>query len=250
MLHHQPQVNLGTGEVTAVEALLRWPHPRLGLVPPLDFLPLAEEAGLMPLITAWVVEQALAQCATWRESGRDLPVSVNVSVTDLLDRNFVGSLRSALARHHLPGSALTVEITETTIIRDFEGCKRVIGELRLLGIGVSIDDFGAGFTSLAYLGSLGGSELKLDRTFIRALADEGLDRDLALVRATIELGHALGMRVIAEGVEDSTTLALLRTAGCDLGQGYLIGVPAPAADLTLEPTVLSGPPHLTVVASA
>ncbi len=250
VLHHQPQVSLGTGEVTAVEALLRWPHPRLGLVPPLDFLPLAEEAGLMPLITAWVVEEALGQCATWRESGRDVPVSVNVSVTDLLDRNFVGSLRSALARHRLPGSALTVEITETTIIYDFDACKRVIGELRELGIGVSIDDFGAGFTSLAYLGSLAVSELKLDRTFIRGLADEGSHRDLALVRATIELGHALGMRVVAEGVEDGTTLALLRTAACDLAQGYFIGVPVPAADLTLAPIALSGPPHLAVAASA
>ncbi len=250
LLHFQPQVNLGTGEVTAVEALLRWPHPRLGLVPPLDFLPLAEEAGLMPMITDWVVDQALAQSATWRAAGRDVPVSVNVSVSNLLDKQFIPSLGEALGRHHLPGSALTVEITETSIISDFDGCKRVIGELRTLGIGVAIDDFGAGFTSLAYLGTLAVSELKLDRTFITGIAEGAADRDLALVRATIELGHALGMRVVAEGVEDDATLTVLGGAGCDIAQGFFISHPMPAADLVLAPVVVSGPPQLTVASNA
>jgi diguanylate cyclase (GGDEF)-like protein len=246
LLHYQPQVNLRTGEVTAAEALLRWPHPRLGLVPPLDFLPLAEEAGLMPLITAWVVDEALAQSATWRAAGRDLPVSVNVSVSNLLDEQFVDSLRESLTRHHLPGASLTVEITETTIISDFEGCRRVINELKGLGVGVSIDDFGAGFTSLAYLSSLAVTELKLDRTFITSLAGGAADRDLALVRATIELGHALGMRVVAEGVEDNDTLTVLSGAGCDLAQGFFISRPMAAAELELAPVVLVAPPQLTV----
>ena len=245
VLHYQPQINLRTGEVTAAEALLRWPHPRLGLVPPLDFLPLAEEAGLMPLVTEWVVEEALAQSASWREDGRELPVSVNVSVSNLLDENFVASLREALARHHLPGPSLTVEITETTIISDFEGCRRVISELQELGIGVSIDDFGAGFTSLAYLSSLAVSELKLDRTFITGLAGAA-DRDLALVRATIELGHALGMRVVAEGVEDGPTLSVLTQAGCDVAQGFFISRPMAAADLVLAPVAVAMAPQLTV----
>ena len=250
LLHYQPQVNLRTGDVTAVEALLRWPHPRLGLVPPLDFLPLAEEAGLMASITAWVVDEALAQSATWRAAGRDVPVSVNVSVGSLLDAQFVPSLREALARHHLPGSSLMLEITETTIINDFDGCRRVIGELRELGVGVSIDDFGAGFTSLAYLSSLAVSELKLDRSFIKGLVGATPDRDLALIRATIDLGHALGMRVVAEGVEDDATLTVLGGAGCDIAQGFFISHPMPAADLVLAPVVVSRPPQLTVASTA
>ncbi len=250
VLHYQPQVNLRTGEVTAIEALLRWPHPRLGMVPPLDFLPLAEEAGLMPSITAWVVDEALAECAARRAGGRDLPVSVNVSVSNLLDEGFVGFLRDALTRHHLPGSLLTVEITETTIVSDFDACRRVITELRELGVGVSIDDFGAGFTSLAHLGRLAVTELKLDRGFIHGLAGPTPDRDLALIRATIDLGHALGMRVVAEGVEDEEVLDLLRGAGCDIAQGYYVSHPMPADELVLAPLVLSLPPQLTVTSSA
>jgi diguanylate cyclase (GGDEF)-like protein len=250
LLHYQPQVNLRTGDVTAIEALLRWPHPRLGLVPPLDFLPLAEEAGLMASITAWVVDEALAQSATWRAAGRDLPVSVNVSVSNLLDEGFVNLIGKALARHHLPGSSLMLEITETTIINDFDGCRRVIGELRELGVGVSIDDFGAGFTSLAYLSSLAVSELKLDRSFIKGLVGATPDRDLALIRATIDLGHALGMRVVAEGVEDNTVLEQLRGAGCDVAQGFYISRPMAADDLVLAPMVVSTPPQLKVSSKA
>ncbi len=232
-LHYQPQVDLRTGEISGVEALLRWPHPRLGLVPPLDFLPLAEEAGLMRSLTAIVLEQALAQSAAWHAAGRRLTVSVNVSVSNLLDPGFIDSVSAALARHHLPAPSLILEVTETTIIREFDRCKLLIAQLRDLGLGVSIDDFGAGFTSLAYLGSLAVSELKLDRTFITGLATGDKRRDLALVRATIDLGHALEMRVVAEGIEDRATLDLLAGAGCDLAQGFFISRPMPALDLVL-----------------
>jgi diguanylate cyclase (GGDEF)-like protein len=232
-LHYQPQVDLRTGEVSAVEALLRWSHPRLGAIPPLEFLPLAEEAGLMRSLTAHVIDQALTQCAVWHTGGRPLTVSVNISVTNLLDPGFLDSVRALLARHRLPASSLTLEITETTIIRDFAACKLAIARLRDLGLAVSIDDFGAGFTSLAYLGSLAVSELKLDRTFITRLANGDKGRDLALVRATIDLGHALQMRVVAEGVEDRATLDLLTSVGCDVAQGYFISRPMPARDLAL-----------------
>jgi diguanylate cyclase (GGDEF)-like protein len=235
LLHYQPQVDLRTGELSAVEALLRWPHPRLGLVPPLDFLPLAEEAGLMRPLTAWVLDTALEQCATWRSDGRSHAMSVNISSTNLLDEGFVDVVRAALRRHSLPASALILEITETTIIADFEACKRVISELRDLGVAVSIDDFGAGFTSLAFLGSLAVSELKLDRSFITDLAATERGQDHKLVRATIDLGHALGLRVVAEGIEDSATLGLLSRAGCDLAQGYFISKPMPAKDLDNRP---------------
>ncbi len=233
-LHYQPQIDLRNGTITAVEALLRWPHPLLGSIPPLEFLPLAEEANLMRPLTALVLEQALAQCARWRAEGRDLSVSINVSATNILDAGFTDLIREQLGRHRLPGSALVVEITETTVISDFERCQRVTAELAELGCVVSIDDFGAGFTSLPFLSRLAVGELKLDRTFLSGLVADDGSRDLALVRATIELAHNLGLKVVAEGVEERTTLDLLGTVGCDLAQGYHIGRPTPATAISFR----------------
>ncbi len=230
-IHFQPQLDLRSGVISTVEALLRWRHPRLGTVAPMDFLPLAEEAGLMRSLTAEVLDLALGQCAAWRALGRALTVSVNVSITNLLDPSFLDQVREQLANHGLPASSLILEITETTIIKDFEWCKSVISQLRGEGLGISVDDFGAGFTSLAYLGNLAVSELKLDRTFIVGLSS-GRESDQALVRATIELGHALGLRVVAEGIEDKGTLSLLAEMGCDMAQGFFIARPAPADQFT------------------
>jgi EAL domain-containing protein (putative c-di-GMP-specific phosphodiesterase class I) len=199
------------------------------MVNPMDFLPLAEEVGLMRPLTAFVLDTALTQCASWRSAGRQLNVAINISITNLLDPTLIAQVKERLAYHQLPPSCLVLEITETTLITDFDGCKSVIEQLRAEGLGVSVDDFGAGFTSLAYLGRLAVSELKLDTTFIVGLAsDRGSDQ--ALVRATIELGHALGLRVVAEGIEDSPTLNRLAGMGCDLAQGYFIGRPAPATE--------------------
>jgi diguanylate cyclase (GGDEF)-like protein len=233
-LHYQPQVDLRTGAISAVEALLRWRHPRLGQIPPLEFLPLAEEGNLMRPLTSFVLEQALAQCARWRAAGRDLSVSINVSATNILDAGFTDLIRDHLSRHRLPAGALVVEITETTVISDFERCQRVTAELAALGCVVSIDDFGAGFTSLPFLSRLAVGELKLDRTFLMGLVSDVGSRDLALVRATIELAHNLGLKVVAEGVEEHATLALLEAVGCDLAQGYHIGRPAPATSVRFE----------------
>ena len=237
VLHYQPQVDLRNGETVAAEALVRWPHPRLGLIPPLEFLPLAEEAGLMGPLTRLVLEQALAQCAAWRAAGSRLAMSVNVSSSNLLDPGFIEVLRGALRRHRVPAAALILEITETTIIRDFAACQSVIEEVRAMGVGVSIDDFGSGFTSLAYLGSLPITELKLDRTFIGGLSATGREQDMKLVRATIELGHALGLLVVAEGIETLATLELLSLLGCDRAQGYFTGRPVPAQDFELTSTL-------------
>jgi diguanylate cyclase (GGDEF)-like protein len=234
VLHYQPQLDLRSGEILAVEALLRWDHPHLGLVPPLKFLPLAEEAGLMRSITALVLEQALAQCSTWRHSGRYLAVSVNISATNLLDEGFAALVRRLLEKYRLPADALVLELTETSIISEFERSRLVIEELRSLGLVVSIDDFGAGFTSLAYLSNLAVGELKLDRTFIASLASRQSGRDFELVRSTIDLGHALGLRVVAEGIEDRETLDLLSAIGCDLAQGYFISRPKAAKDLAFH----------------
>lgn len=235
-LHYQPQVDLASKEIVAVEALVRWPHPRLGFVPPLAFLPLAEEAGLMSPLTAFVLEEALAQCAAWRSGGSSITVSVNISATSLLETGFVGRVTELLDSFRLDPSALVLEVTETTAIADFDRSKRCIRQLRDVGIVVSVDDFGAGFTSLAYLSSLAVGELKLDRSFITGLATADGARDLTLVRSTIDLAHALGLRVVAEGVEDEQTLNLLVGLGCDLAQGYLISRPKPPAELLLAPS--------------
>ena len=243
-VHFQPQVDLVTGTLSAMEALVRWPHPRLGLIPPLEFIPLAEEAGLMQSLTAFVLERAVEQCAAWRAARQMVTVSVNVSATNLLDSGFSQSVMAALARHDLAPASLILEITETTIIRDFDLCKIVIEQLRKLGLGVSIDDFGAGVTSLAYLGSLATSELKLDRSFLTRLATGDTERNLALVRATIALGHKLNMRVVAEGIEDLEALNLLASIGCDLAQGYFISEPMLAADLALPAARLGPGTHL------
>jgi EAL domain-containing protein (putative c-di-GMP-specific phosphodiesterase class I) len=230
-------VDLRNGETVAAEALVRWPHPRLGLIPPLEFLPLAEGADLMGPLTRLVLEQALAQCAIWRAAGSRLAMSVNVSASNLLDPGFIDVVRDALLRHRVPAKALILEITETTIIRDVAACKSVIEELRGLGLGVSIDDFGSGFTSLAYLGSLPITELKLDRSFIGGLSAHGREQDVKLVRATIELGHALGLLVVAEGIETLATLELLALLGCDRAQGYFTGRPVAAEEFEVSTAV-------------
>jgi EAL domain-containing protein (putative c-di-GMP-specific phosphodiesterase class I) len=226
---------LSTGEITSVEALLRWIHPRLGSIPPLEFIGLAEEAGLMGALTALVLDEALYQCASWRAAGRDLTVSVNISASDLLNPDFPDLVARLLAGYGLGPDAVVLEMTETTAIADFERSQQAIQRLHDLGLVVSVDDFGAGFTSLAYLGSLAVKELKLDRSFITRLAETDASRDVALVRATVELAHALGLRVVAEGVEDDHSLGLLTGLRCDLVQGYVISKPKPADQLELAP---------------
>ena len=235
VLHYQPQLDLESGDMAAVEALVRWNHPEFGLIAPLQFLGLAEEAGLMGRLTMRVLDDALTQCLAWRSAGRRVRVSVNVSVGDLLDPGFPGAVAAVLADRLLPAEALMIEIIETSIIAEFERAQQAVARLRALGVGVSIDDFGAGFTSLAYLNELAVDELKLDRRFIAPLAGGARGRDAELVRATIALGHALGLRVVAEGIEDVAALELLRELRCDVAQGYAIGRPVPANELAMEP---------------
>jgi diguanylate cyclase (GGDEF)-like protein len=237
-LHYQPQVDLATGEINSVEALVRWIHPRLGFVPPLEFIALAEDAGLMGALTAFVLDEALFQCASWRSAGRHLNVSVNISASDLLNPDFPDLVAKLLDGYGLGPDVLVLEMTETTAIADFERSQDAIQRLHDLGLVVSVDDFGAGFTSLAYLGSLAVKELKLDRSFISRLAESKQGRDLALVTATVELAHALGLRVVAEGVENHECLSLLSGLSCDLVQGYVISKPKPANQLELARHVL------------
>jgi diguanylate cyclase len=232
VLHYQQQLDIRSGNILGVEALVRWPHPQMGLIPPLKFIPLAEESGLMAPLTEWVLETALEQAASWRRQGRPVAVSVNVSPTTLTEIDLVDLVARGLVKHNLPAEALIIEITETSVIS--ERAQRVITDLHDRGIEVSIDDFGAGFTSLAHLGGLAVGELKLDATFVTRMTDEP---GRELVRGTIELAHGLGLRVVAEGIEDNATLARLAAYGCDVAQGYHIARPAPADQLEFEPLI-------------
>ncbi|MCZ2807517.1 bifunctional diguanylate cyclase/phosphodiesterase [Modestobacter sp. VKM Ac-2983] len=229
VLHHQPQVDIATRQVVGVEALLRWLHPVRGLLGPAEFLPLAEVHGLMGAITDEVLSQAVAQAARWRQQGRVLRVSVNLSASNLLDTELPQRVADLLRAHDLPPSALVLEVTETVLLSDPDRSLAVVGALADLGTTVSIDDFGTGYASLTYLHQLPVAELKLDRSFTADLLTDA--RAAAIVSSTIALAHELGLRVVAEGVEDPATLLHLRALDCDESQGFLHSPPLPAAEL-------------------
>ena len=230
VLHYQPKVDLQTGEVTGVEALVRWQHPREGLLAPMEFLPLAERTALVGPLTAWVLEAALAQCAQWRAMGIDVPVAVNVSERSLHDRHFPREVGELLERSGVEGSRLHLELTERGLIADLPTAMDVIDRLHALGVRLSIDDFGTGYSSLARLLELPIQELKIDRSIVRDM--ESGASGTAIVRSTIDLGHHLDLEVVAEGVESETTLQELRRLGCDAAQGYVLLRPQPAADVS------------------
>ncbi len=233
-LYFQPQFDLRTGEITSAEALLRWPHRELGVILPGEFIPLAEEAGLMRPLAEWVLEAALAQCARWRKDGLEISVSVNLSATNLLDTELPDQIRFLLARHRLGPESLILEITETTLMSDRTRSRQVVQQLHDLGLTVSVDDFGTGFSSLAYLGDLAVRELKIDRLLVNKLESDDPQKGEALVQTAIELGHALGLRVVGEGVETAATHELLASLGCDFAQGFFLCRPKPADELTLR----------------
>jgi EAL domain-containing protein (putative c-di-GMP-specific phosphodiesterase class I) len=222
---YQPILDLETGEVTAAEALLRWQHATRGLVPPTEFIALAEDSGLIVEIGAWVLETAAEQAALWAANGTPISISVNVSARQLDDPGLLAAVEHALRRSGLDGERLILEITETALMRDPEGAAETLGALRALGIRVAIDDFGTGYSSLAYLQQLPVDALKIDRTFVSAP-----DID-ALIGTLVQLGRSLGLRTVAEGIEDEVQLAHLRDLGCDAGQGYLFAPPLEVAAL-------------------
>lgn len=242
ILYYQPQIDLRTRAVVTMEALVRWVHPTLGPVPPDHFIPPAEEAGLIREVTRFVLAEATAQCAQWWDQGHFVAVAVNISARDLVDAELPDEVCVALDRVGLPPSALVLEITETAVMADFDRAAAVIRRLSDAGVVVSIDDFGTGFSSLAYLSSLSVGEMKLDRMFTARLVSEvGNGRDHAIVRSAVELGHSLGLRVVAEGVEQPELINDLLAMGCDLAQGYAIAMPQPASAIDLDaigPTVM------------
>jgi diguanylate cyclase len=229
LLHYQPKVSLATGELVGVEALVRWQHAERGLVPPVDFIPLAENTGLIGPLTLGVLEQALAQMRLWLDGGVPMRVAVNVSARNLLDDGFSAKITALLAKHGVPARLLEVEVTESAVMVEPQRAQRVLRQLHALGIRIAIDDFGAGYTSLAQLKHLPVSQLKIDSSFIFTMHT---DPDNALiVRSVVDLGHSLGMTVVAEGVETAEAAATLARYGCDVAQGYHYARPMPAAAL-------------------
>jgi EAL domain-containing protein (putative c-di-GMP-specific phosphodiesterase class I) len=224
LLHYQPKVTLATGRLEAVECLVRWMHPVRGLLYPDVFLPLAEGTGYIRAMTTWVLETAVLQGAAWRADHLDVHVAINVSTRDLDDNRLAARVDALLHAAKVDPKNLIIEITETGLMADPKRAIDNLLALKSVGVSVSIDDFGIGHSSLAYLKQLPADELKIDKSFTMSLDSNSI----AILRSAIQMGHDLGMRVIAEGVETEAAVSLLRELGCDVGQGYHFGRPAPA----------------------
>jgi diguanylate cyclase (GGDEF)-like protein len=229
-VHYQPQAEPDTGRVTGVEALLRWRHPIWGNVTPDEFIPLAEHTGLIRPLTRFVIETAIQQCAEWRDAGTPVQMAVNVSMRNLLEPELADIVARLLVRANLPASLLKLEVTESAIVSDPDRAVTALERMVDLGLSLSVDDFGTGYSSLTRLRNLPVHEVKIDREFVRYVADSS--EDLAIVRAVINLGHDLGLRVVAEGVEDEASWRILQGLECDLIQGYLLARPMAAEEMT------------------
>jgi diguanylate cyclase (GGDEF)-like protein len=229
VLHYQPKVDARSGRALGVEALVRWHHPTSGLIPPGEFVPLAERTGLITPLTHYVLDEAVHQCRGWLRAGHELQVAVNVSARRLLDHEFPDEVAATLAAWEVPARLLLVEITESAIMADPAHAIQVLGRLDAMGVQVAIDDFGTGYSSMAYLKSLPLHELKVDRSFVAQMTSN--IRDAVIVRTTIDLGRNLGLRVVAEGVEDQPTWRELLALGCDAIQGYHVSRPVPPDEL-------------------
>lgn len=230
VLHYQPKIGVHSGTVVGVEALLRWEHPKHGLLYTDTFIALAEQSGLMRRVTLTVLEQALRQIRAWSEQGLNLTVAVNISASNLVDHELPTQVSRLLESVGVRPSQLKLEITESVLVTDAARARRVLNELHRCGIGISVDDYGIGYSTLAYLQALPITELKLDPSFIIPCTTD--PRSAAIVASTIALAHSLGVVIVAEGVETIDVHELLKTTGCDVLQGYLISRPLPGAQLT------------------
>ena len=230
VLYYQPKVNFDTGRVAHVEALVRWRHAQRGLVSPDEFIPLAEQTGLIRPLFLWVLNEALRQCSLWKQSGICLHVAVNLSMRNLQDPQLPETIHELLSRWNLEATWIEIEITESALAADPEQALKILTRLSEMGVRISIDDFGTGYSSLSYLKRLPIDEIKIDKSFILGMADD--DNDATIVRSTIDLGHNLGLKVVAEGVEDQTTWDLLTAWNCDFAQGYFLSRPLSARDFT------------------
>jgi diguanylate cyclase (GGDEF)-like protein len=240
MLHYQPKIQVATGQISGVEALLRWTHPQLGGISPAEFIPLAEETGLIIPIGRWVLKNACAQNMAWRREGLPvLSMAVNLSPRQFLDTNLLDDIDEALALSGMPARLLQLEITESMVMQNVERAIRLLDEIRSRGVRLAIDDFGTGYSSMSLMKKFPIDTIKIDRTFVRDLAESAEDR--AIATAIISMGKALGLTVVAEGVETSEQDTFLRGHACDEIQGYLFSKPVRAEDIPalFSPKVLS-----------
>jgi EAL domain-containing protein (putative c-di-GMP-specific phosphodiesterase class I) len=253
-LHYQPQLDLRSNEIVSVEALVRWRHPRLGLLAPDAFIPLAESSGLIEGLTQQVLRKALRQCREWCDEGIDLVMAVNLSAANINNADLADDVAGALHEAGVSADRLVLEITESSVMGDPRRTVPILNGLAQLGVTLSLDDFGTGYSSLAYLQRLPVSEIKIDRSFVTGMmsSDEAqAEASQLLVRSILTLGGSLGLRVVAEGVEDAEALEMLRRLGCDLAQGYHLGPPQTPAGITTRMTggELRRATRLSVVAS-
>jgi diguanylate cyclase (GGDEF)-like protein len=228
-LHYQPKMDLASRRITGVEALVRWQHPERGFVPPDEFIGLAETTGLIRPLTMWVLNEALAQCRAWRDAGIEIAVAVNLSPRTLQDRELVELIQTYLQRWQADPSWLELEITESAIMADADRALETLRRLHDMGVSLSIDDFGTGYSSLAYLKNLPVDEIKIDKSFILGMARN--EDDAFIPQSVIDLGHNLGMQVVAEGVETQRILERLAAMGCDQAQGYHLSRPLPPDEI-------------------
>jgi diguanylate cyclase (GGDEF)-like protein len=224
-LFFQPKIELKTGRVTGAEVLLRWQHPTRGLLGPADFIPFAEQTGFIRRLTRWTLDHAIAQGARWHEAGKTLTLAVNISADDIGDPRLDSRVAGMLTRHRLPPALLTLEITESGFIEDPTRALRMLDAIAALGVSLSIDDFGTGYSSLSHLARMPVHELKIDRSFVQGLQTE--PEFAHVVRSAIDMGHGLGLKVVAEGIETEAAAVRLRDLGCDIAQGYLYAKPMP-----------------------
>ena len=227
MLHYQPIINLATGAITGAEALIRWAHPTRGMIPPLQFIPVAEDSGLIVPIGAWVLREACRQARAWVDAGLPaMTVAVNVSAIEFRDENFLENLFSVLGDTGFDPKSLVVELTESVLMKHAEAAASILQAVRQVGIRVAMDDFGTGYSSLSYLRKFPLDALKIDQSFVRQISAAG--EDTVIVTAVIGMARNLGLRVIAEGVETREELEFLQAHQCDEAQGYYFSRPVPA----------------------
>ena len=229
-MHYQPQVETLTGKIVAMEALVRWVHPERGLVPPLEFISIAEETGLIIPLGEWVMRKACEQAVAWQQAGlTPTRMAVNVASQQLTQSDLVTTVKHVLDATGLDGRFLEVEITESSLMSDVESTTKTLWDLKETGLSLSVDDFGTGYSSMSYLKRFPLDALKIDRSFVRDLTVDA--NDAAITKAVIALARALDLSTIAEGVEQEEQLAFLREQGCDLIQGFLISQPMPADEI-------------------
>jgi len=237
VLHYQPRVDLVSGRIVGAEALIRWQHPERGLLPPKEFIPLAEEAHLVIPIAEWVITEVCKQVADWQCAGlQPIPVAVNLAAPHLRERALPDLVERVLREHALPSSLLEIEVTESILMHDPELSLANARRLAELGVKLSIDDFGTGYSSLSYLKRLPIASLKIDQSFVRDIATD--PDDAAIITAIIAMAHSLNLRVVAEGVETEAQRAFLKSHGCDEFQGFLFGHPVSAAEFARSMTLL------------